>query len=640
MCGICGYVGPIVPGLLARMAQRIRHRGPDAEGVLEHESIHLASRRLRVVDVEGGDQPIFNEDRSIGVVFNGELYNHRALRAELEREGHVFSTRSDTEVLVHLYEQDGVGFPRRLNGMFAFALYDYGRRRLLLGRDQIGIKPLLLWQSGERLAFASEAKSLLCHPDISPELDPEALHLLLNVRFVPGPRTMFRGIRQLPPGHLLILERGAPTLQKYHDLQPSSSSPMPPEEAAERFFAVLEDAVDRQLVADVPVGIYLSGGLDSSAIVAAAAEHRRKTGDQARLSTFALGFNESTDELDDASLVARKFATDHHQLRVSARPLLELPHAVWHTEQPKVNAVQGFVLARFARERVTVALSGLGGDELFLGYDIYRHLATVMEGGSARLARLGARPARAIASRLAGLGALRAENFRRAFELVGAAKDPLGAWLTLRNGWDHGSSRLAGRIYREEFRVRLGTSCKQAFAPYFDRPDLHAIEQIQMAELRSKLVDDFLLNEDRTSMASSLEVRVPLLDLEVVNFALSLPFSTRFEGERNKPVMKRALAPRLPPEILAKRKWGFTFNPHELWRASLRDHVAQELSPKYLAGQEIVRPEFVREILEARPSSLLRWHYFMVWQLLGLKLWTEIFVEGLEPEAIAERLGA
>jgi len=641
MCGICGYVGPEQGGLLRRMAERIRHRGPDAEGVIDHEEVHLASRRLRVVDIEGGDQPIFNEDRSVGIVFNGEIYNHLALRAELERGGHRFATRSDTEVLVHLYEQHGVEFARWLNGMFAFALYDFPRRRLILGRDQIGIKPLLLWQNGARLAFASEAKALLCHPEISPQLDESALHLLLNVRFVPGPRTLFRGIRQLPPGHLLIREGEEARIERYHRIDETSlGGSVADEDAAEKFLAVLEDAVERQLIADVPVGIYLSGGLDSSSLVAAAADGRRRRGDAGRLSTFALGFNEPTDELDDAALVARSFATDHHATRVASRPLVELPQVVWHTEQPKVNAIQGFALARYVRREVTVALSGLGGDELFLGYDIYRHLALLTRGPGAIASRLGRPAARLAARLLAGTGAPRFENVRRAFELGGAAGDPLGAWLTLRNGWDHGPRELAERIYQDGFRSRLEVDCRTAFAPLFDQPDRPLVEQIQLAELRGKMVDDFLFNEDRTSMASSLEVRVPLLDLEVVRFALGLPFAVRFEGGRRKVVMKRALAGLLPPQILRKRKWGFTFNPYELWRASLRRQVERELTPGVLDAQGVVRPEFVARILAARPSPLLRWHYFLLWQLLALKVWHEVFIDGRAPESIAERLAA
>ena len=636
MCGICGYTGQETSGLLRRMTDAIRHRGPDAEGFLETDEVHLGCRRLRILDLAGGDQPIYNEDRTVGVVYNGEVYNFQELRRDLEARGHRFSTRTDTEVIVHLYEEDGIDFARHLEGMFAFALWDAPRRRLVVARDPVGIKPLVYHWDGRRLVFGSEVKSLLLHPAVSAELDADALHQLLNVRFVPAALTLFRDVLQLAPGHCLVLEDGRLETRRYHSWELRPDTALTREAAAEEFLAVLARVVDRQMVADVPVGIFLSGGLDSSSLVAGA----RRAGHGSGLSTFTLGFNEPTDELDDAALVARHFDTDHHPTNLSADPLALFPRIVYHAEMPKVNAAQGYYLSRFARQQVTVALSGMGGDELFLGYDIYRYLwpgRVLVDSPLAPLLARGRplfdRAARGF-DRLAGP---RGENPRRIIELIAASADPLRYYLTLRNGWDLGCS-TASKLYTDSWHRQSTASTRDAFSPYFDRPDLGLVEQIQWAEFRAKMVDDFLLNEDRMSMASSLELRVPLLDPEMVRLAFRLPLDIKFEGRRTKPVMKRALAPILPAEILRKKKWGFTFNPYEQFRKDLRDLCERELDQRFIENQGIFRYGFIRAVLEARPSPLLRWHYFMLWQILGLKFWHEMFLEGRSFENIEERI--
>ena len=637
MCGICGYTGSEVDGLLGRMTEVIRHRGPDADGQWHGAGMHLGSRRLRVVDLAGGDQPIFDEDRSLVVVFNGEIYNHAPLRHELEAAGHRFATRSDTEVIVHLYEQYGLDCASHLNGMFAFALWDTRRRRLLLARDPVGIKPLLYAWNGRELIFGSEAKSVLLHPSLRPELDRKALHDLLNVRFVPGPRTLFRGIRQLPAGHLLVVEQGRPPQERrYHEWRLRADREISPGEAAEGFLEILSRAMERQMVADVPLGLYLSGGLDSSALLAAASAKRQASG----ISTFTLGLGEPTDETADAAIVARHFGSDHRQTTISARPLELLPRIIYHAEMPKVNAPQGYYLSRFAREHVTVALSGLGGDELFFGYELYRYLwpgRLLVDSPLAGILGRLSPPVDALAQAFDRAAGLRAENSRRALELAASGGDALRYYATLRNGWDLGRA-TAEKLYAEDWRRGLEHTTRESLAPLFDRPDLALAEQVQWAELRGKMVDDFLLNEDRMSMACSLEVRVPLLDLEMVDFALSLPFRVKHEGRRLKPVMKKALRPLLPASILGKRKWGFTFDPYEQFRKDLRPLAEQELSEAFLREQGIFDPLFVRKILDHPPTRKLHWHYFMLWQILGFKIWQEIFLEGRDWREIEARL--
>ncbi|MFW6012401.1 MAG: asparagine synthase (glutamine-hydrolyzing) [bacterium] len=640
MCGICGYTGPELPGVLDRMTEAIRHRGPDAQGMLARDGIHLGCCRLRVMDVEGGDQPIYNEDGSIGLVYNGELYNHRELREELRAAGHRFRTRTDTEVIVHLYEELGFRAVEQLEGMFAFALYDAPRRRLVLARDPVGIKPLVYRWDGHRLIFGSEVKALLAHPEVTARLDADALHLLLNVRFAPSPWTLFEGVHQLPPGHLLVLEeRGSePRLEPYHRWSFPGDRRLSMDEAAHGFLAALERAVERQLVADVPVGVFLSGGLDSSAVLAGASLRGRARD----LETFCLGFGEPTDELEDAARVAAHFGTTHRETTLSPRPLGLYPRIVHHAEAPKVNAPQGYYVSSFAARHVTVALSGLGGDELFLGYDVYRYLwpgKLLVDGPAARLASWLRPSLDSLAGAVHALGRPETEVPRRTLELAASAGDPLRYWATLRNAWDLGPERLARELYTPEWQRRVAVTTREAFAPFFDRPDLPLVEQVQWAEFRSKMVDDFLANEDRMSMASSLEVRVPLLDRAVVEHAFSLPLHAKFRRGTRKAVMRRALSPLLPPETLRKRKWGFTFDPFEQVRKDLGELCRRELTPDFLSAQGIFRPEFVQGILDRPPSRRLRWHYFMLWQILGLKLWQEIFLEGTPWHRIEERMG-
>ncbi|MDA8019980.1 MAG: asparagine synthase (glutamine-hydrolyzing) [Thermoanaerobaculia bacterium] len=637
MCGICGYTGPERHGLLDRMMDAIVHRGPDSAGRFDSESIHLGNRRLKILDLHDGDQPIFNEDRSLALVYNGEIYNYVTLREELEARGHVFRTETDTEVIVHLYEDEGPACAARLNGMFAFALWDERRNRLVVARDPVGIKPLLYWWNGSELVFGSEAKSLLHHPSVSPKLDRAALHDLLNIRFVPHPRTLFRGIRQLAPGHLLIAEGdGSLRVESYHQWQFPGLAALDLDEAASGFLEHLTAATERQMVADVPLGLYLSGGLDSSSILAAACRSRPASS----LKTYTLGFDEPTDENSEAALIAAHFGSDHHEHTLQARPLDLFPRVVYHAEMPKVNATQGYYLSRFARQNVAVALSGLGGDELFYGYELYRYLwpgRFLIDGPLSGAARLVAPVADLLARGLDRLGGLEAENPRRAVELAACGEDPLRYYLTLRNGWDLGAAG-APKIYDSEWQRSLEHSTRDSFEPFFDREDLPFPEQVQWAEFRAKMVDDFLFNEDRMSMANSLEVRVPMLDLEVVRFAFSLPFRIKHRNRQLKPVMKRALEPLLPESILTKRKWGFTFDPYEQYRKDLRDLCLRELTPEFLRQQGIFRAEFVRDVLTHRPTRKLHWHYFMLWQILGLKYWQELFLEGKSWEELEERV--
>ncbi len=634
MCGICGYLGTGDPDLLRSMTRRIEHRGPDAEGFFGEGPVGLGHRRLSIIDVDGGDQPIFNEDRSVLVVFNGEIYNFRELRKELRQAGHIFRSRTDTEVLVHLYEQHGDSFPKRLNGIFAFALWDRKRQRLLLVRDPLGVKPLYYTRVQGTLLFASEVKSLLAHPGLMPRRDDVALHHLLNLRFVPAPRTLFQDVFKLPQGQMLIADSSSQRLESYWTWGDADTAGPPAGDVLEGVRHHFDAAVDRQLVSDVPLGAYLSGGLDSSAIVESAS--RRVPG---RLATFSLGFGEPTDELFDARIVADRFDTDHHEMTLDPSPLSIYPEVLWHLEEPKVNSPQGYYLARFAREHVKVALSGLGGDELFVGYDVHAYLR-MFHALSQMMPRAIHGALNPVARGLSQIGqalfGLRFENMRRGLSVLSDLDRGGRCYAVLRNGWDE-SAAFMNRVYHPRFLGANPPALSDLLEPYFPQ-GRDWVDSALRCELNLKMIDDFLHNEDKVSSAHGLEVRVPFLDLEFVRWIRSVPLSVRFPEGRRKDLLKLALAGRVPEAILQKRKWGFTFNPYHQFRKDLAGLVKAELTRDVVEHLGVLRWDFVQAVLNHPPSPLLRWHYFMLWLMLGLRFWEEIFLQGVPHQDVTARI--
>jgi asparagine synthase (glutamine-hydrolysing) len=623
MCGIAGTIGFGDAELVRAMTETIAHRGPDGDGFFVEDGVCLGNRRLAILDVPGGAQPMSNEDGSVVVVYNGETYNYPELRDHVLRRGHRLHTTCDTELLPHLYEEEGIGFAARLNGIFAFALYDRARRKLFLVRDPIGVKPLVHSQVGERLAFASEAKAVLASGLVAPELDETSLHLTMNVRYVPGERTFFKGIRRLPPGHVLEVADGKARQYPYAgvDWEPDENPSLA--DWTEGIRHHLQQAVTRQLLSDVPVGVSLSGGIDSSTIVAML--RRAGTG---TIKTFSLGFDEPTDELDDARFVADTFGTDHHEVVLHEPALKHLPEAIRHTEEPKVNSLQLYLLHRFIGEHVTVALSGLGGDELFAGYDIYGYLARTerLRQGRAASALRGLAPVLDGAGRRGeALGQPQLDLAVRQLEWVASTGDPARHYLLLRNAWDF-NAPLLRRVYTPDFLERLAIRTRGEFDDLFTG-DGSVTGQVLRAEFTTKMVNDLLHNEDTMSMAHSVESRVPFLDLELVRFVARIPDHLRF-GAGMKGVLKHALRGILPDRVLDKRKWGFTFDPVEQYDKDLGTMARDLLTPARLAESGVFNPEFVRRVLAARPTPRLRWHYFMIWQMVGVELWRDIFTKG------------
>jgi asparagine synthase (glutamine-hydrolysing) len=622
VCGIAGTVGFGDGGVIRAMTDAVAHRGPDGEGFHLGEGICLGNRRLAILDIEDGQQPMSNEDGSVVVVYNGEIYNYPELRDRVLARGHRLATRCDTELLPHLYEDEGIGFASRLNGIFAFALYDRSRQKLFLVRDPLGVKPLVYAVRGRRLAFGSEAKAILASGLVDAELDEAGLHLTMNLRYIPGERTLFRGIRRLPPSHVLEFEDGEPRLSSYTSFDWTPDETLSEEDWIEGIRAHYQSAVKRQLQSDVAVGVSLSGGIDSSSIVA-----MLRRSESGPITTFTLGFDEPNDELADARRVARTFETDHHETVLHEPALAYLRDAIRHTEEPKVNSLQLYLLHRFIGEHVKVVLSGLGGDELFAGYDFYGYLARTakLRSGAVGAGFRAISPALDwTARRGAAFGRPQLDLFVRRLEWLASVDDGARNYLLLKNAWDFNDALLR-RVYTPEFLDRLGTTTREGFDRFFDG-DGQPEAQAMRAEFSTKMVSDLLHNEDTMSMAHSVESRVPLLDLELVRFAARIPDEIRFQGGL-KGLLKKSLAGVLPDEVLTKKKWGFTFDPVEQYRKDLRSMALDVLTPDRLRASGVFNTDFVQRVLQAKPHPRLRWHYFLLWQMIGVELWREIFVE-------------
>ena len=613
MCGIAGIAsgsGTADPERLRAMSATLVHRGPDADGALVDGPVALASRRLSIIDLETGDQPIANEDGTVHVIQNGEIYNYRELRAELERAGHRFATQSDTEVLVHLYEQHGDGFAERLRGMFAIAVWDARRRRLVLARDAFGIKPLYYRADGADLLFASELRALP-----RGDLDPEALQAFLAFNSVPGPLSIFAGTRKLPPGHLLVWEGGKVELSRFARPAPADAADVRREdedELAEELRARLRDSVRAHLIADVPVGVLLSGGVDSGLLAALAAQESAEA-----VHTFSIGFEESSfDELEDARSVAAQYATDHREVVLRPDAALLLPALAEAFDEPFADssALPTYLVSELAASHVKVALSGEGGDELFGGY--YTYAADLLALRVGRLAPL----ARPVVERLPSSSRKASFDYKAKRFVRGATLPP----LERHHAWKE--------IFSPELRAELtgrtpnGDPVDLLRARFAETEGAELLARLQDVDLGTYLVDDLLVKTDRASMAHSLEARVPYLDPLVAGLAQALPTRLKVSGLRKKRLLRKAAAPLLPRRIVYGRKRGFSI-PAAAWlRGELEPFARDVLSPNTLRRQGYFRPEPVTRLIDrhvAGEEDLSR----QLWGLLAFTLWHERHVE-------------
>src|SRR4051812_5601717 len=604
------------------MSGTLVHRGPDSFGEFSDGDVALAARRLSIIDLETGDQPIANEDGTVHVVQNGEIYNYRELRHELERAGHRFRTHGDTEVLLHLYEEHGEGFAERLRGMFAVAIWDAPRRRLVLARDRFGIKPLYYRAVDNELAFASEVRALP-----RGEIDLDALEAFLAFNAIPAPLSIFRETRKLPAGHLLVWEDGAVRLERFARPHPLEEREDDQAELVEELRSRLRDSVRAHLVSDVPVGVLLSGGVDSALLAALAAGESAEP-----LRTFSIGFEErSFDELADARLVAERYGTQHRELVLRPDAALLLPALAEAFDEPFADssALPTYLVSELAAADVKVALSGEGGDELFGGYYTYAaDLLAERVGGLARLAR-------PVVERLPSSTAKASFDYR-AKRFVRAAHLPP---LERHHGWKE--------IFSPDLRAEL-TGRRSDFDPvdvlrarYAETAGADQLARLQDVDLGVYLVDDLLVKTDRASMAHSLEARVPYLDTVVTNLALALPARHKVRGLAKKVLLRKAAAPLLPREIVHGKKRGFSI-PAAAWlRGELEPFARETLSAGALERQGFFEPHVVHRLLDDHVGGRED-RSRQLWGLLAFTLWHERHVERTPgtarvPELLAER---
>jgi asparagine synthase (glutamine-hydrolysing) len=625
MCGICGVYSygrgePVGGDLLGSMLTSIRHRGPDEEGMYFDEGVGLGSRRLSIIDLSGGTQPIYNEDRSIVVVFNGEIYNYRELRSGLERRGHTLTTSSDTEVIVHLYEEAGDDCVQQLRGMFAFALWDTRKKRLLLVRDRLGIKPLYYANHGGRLVFGSEIKALLRHPAIDARPSAEALGHFLSLKYVPAPQTMFDGIHALPPGRLLVCDEQGPKVRSYWHLQFAGRSNGHRSEASyeEQLVSLLHESVKLHLVSDVPFGAFLSGGIDSSTIVALMSELLNTP-----VKTFSVGFDGDGarfSELPYARLVAERYGTDHHEIVIRGQDLVN--HAekiVWHLDQPIADpaTLANYMVSELARRHVKMVLTGEGGDELFAGYA--RHAGDKLSPLFSPL------PAAVKAAALAL--AFRLPRLHRPKLALHALCQP-DETSRLVNWFPLFSPDMKSALLTDDFKARVnGSSAARVFADCLARTDAtDPLSRMLFLDTSLWLPDDLLARGDKTSMAASIEARVPLLDHKLVEFAASVPARLKVKGLARKYLLKKAARAWLPPQVVTRKKQGFPV-PLSLWfRQEARSFVRDVLSPDAVRRRGIFSPRYVQTMIERNERGEVDGGAWL-WALVNVELWYRLFID-------------
>jgi asparagine synthase (glutamine-hydrolysing) len=616
MCGIAGIVDvtgrPVDGALLRSMTAVIGHRGPDGDGIVCRGSAGLGHRRLAIIDLVTGDQPMVSDDGLIRITFNGEIYNFRELRRDLEARGAKFRTESDTEVILRAYEAHGPECVQRLRGMFAFAILDERARRLVLARDRAGIKPLVYAWDGRRLLFASEIKAILEDPSVRRDLDLDALGEYLTFHYVPAPRTIFTAVRKLPPASTLVLslDGGEPVVSRYWSLRFVPDVTVTEREWVERLRAELTDAVRCHMISDVPIGAFLSGGMDSSTVVALMAQ-----ASGAPIRTFSIGFDEADfDELRFARQVATRYGTDHYELVVKPNALEVLPKLAWHFDEPFADssAIPTYYVSKITREHVTVALSGDGGDENFAGYRRYARALALHERFDRGAGRL-TRPLLKLASELLPVGApgqalagmLGAGPLERYFRLVTYQRRE-----TLR------------RLLSDDVAARVGSASSPAlFARLASEGDTaDYVSTLQHIDLATYLPGDILAKVDAMSMAVSLESRVPLLDHRLMEFLATVPSTFKLRNGSGKYLLQRAMAQDLPGEILTRRKMGFGVPLGAWFRRELRDMARDVLLGSQARERGLFRPSEVESLLATHDSGR-RDCSARLWSLICFELW-------------------
>jgi asparagine synthase (glutamine-hydrolysing) len=623
MCGICGKLNfdpnnPVSSDLVKRMADTIYHRGPDDEGFYFSGQIGLGFRRLSIIDLNSGHQPIANEDETVWIVFNGEIYNYEELRTYLLGRGHVFRTRTDTEVIIHLYEEFGPACVERLRGMFGFAIWDERNQTLMLARDRVGIKPLYYAIENDCVVFGSEIKAILADPGISAEVRPEIIDRFLTFYYVPGEDTLFKSVLKLQPGHYMTVQHGKIETHQYWDLQfnPIHRSDA---EAERELVELLDECVRMHMIADVPVGILLSGGLDSTAMLSFASERTSHT-----LGSFTLGFNNDgiPDERPYARIAAQRYGTDHHEMTISAADFENfLPKYAWYMEEPvcEAPAIALYYVTKMAREYVKVLISGEGGDEAFAGYQKYRSFLWLE-----RVKRMLGPMRSPVASAGASLSHLvNSQKLAKYVPLLNRRLDEY--YYGGSSGPDSFFNTNMGSLYSPDFAIvsnkKFATRPLEALMR--NSRELGVVNRMLYIDTKSNLPDDLLLKADKMTMANSIELRVPFLDHKFLEFAASLPEHDKVRRFTTKYIAKKALSNRIPDEILKRRKAGFPV-PFGSWmRNELKGYVQEVLLDRTTTQRGYFNKAHIEGLLKANSESGS--YSKEILSLLTLELWHRAF---------------
>lgn len=632
MCGICGKIyfdrsEKVDISLIDRMTSVLKHRGPDDRGIHVEGHVGLGHQRLSIIDLSAaGHQPMPNEDSSIWIVFNGEIYNFEELRQELQASGHVFRSHSDTEVIIHLYEEEAADCVHRLRGMFAFAIWDNNKQQLFIARDRAGKKPLVYAVTDKAFLFASEIKSLLNDTSVDTQVNPEAIHHYLTYQYVPGPLTIFRGIKKLPPAHTLVLRDGQATIKQYWNLSYAGKTTISSlSDCTEKFLDVFRDAVKIRLRSDVPLGAFLSGGIDSSATVAVMSGLLNQP-----VKTFSIGFEDSDfNELQYAKKIARLYQTDHTEFVVKPDALKILPKIIWHYDEPYADpsAIPTYYVSKLTSEHVTVALNGDGGDESFAGYE--RYVANRLAACYAKIPFFIREKFIKKAANLLPYREYRWSISRRLKRFInGVTEEPASRyvqWLCCFN------NDMKENLYSQSFKQTVAAVDSVSLtADMYNRSDAdNLLEKTLFADVMLYLPYDLLVKVDIASMANSLEARSPFLDHKLMEFAASLPADLKLRGIQTKYILKKAFKPLLPKEILYRKKMGFGVPLHRWFRQELKTVAYEILLDKRTTSRGYFKKDAVRLLLDEH-VALRADHSYRIWALLYLELWHRMFIDKSE----------
>ena len=631
MCGICGYVGFNNPNLLKRMCKVIAHRGPDDSGIFLDDNIGLGNRRLSIIDVASGHQPIHNEDESTWITYNGEIYNFLELRYELEKRGHKFYTNSDTEVIVHLYEEFGESCVKKLRGMFAFAIWNSNKKKLFLARDRLGIKPIYYTIVNGKFLFASEIKSILQFSEVERKVNYKDLHNYLTFRYVPGEGTMFVGIKKLLPGHTLTLEAGKITIKKYWDLDIQNIENKSENYYSETLFKLLKESIKMRLITEVPLGAYLSGGIDSSCVVGLMSTLVKEP-----VKTFSVGFeSELADELNYARVIAEHFGTDHREFIVESRTAKLLPKIIWYMDEPNADpaAIPIYLLSELTKKYATVVLVGEGGDEMFAGYQQYKFMLIGKQYEPIFSGVFGKRfvpwlirkvPYTFLDKFFEYTSALGEEGINRAIKFISTLNDEPEAYLKI-------ISIFTDEEKEDLYSDKLMNSTKltppdRIIKPYLSCRNFPLLSRMQLTDIKTWLTH-LLMKEDKMTMAKSIEGRVPFLDHQFVEFCNTIPPNLKLRGMKDKYILRKTMS-RLIPRTIMKRKKHQFFVPIDTWfEGELGEIFNQVFSESEVKKRKYLKYDYIKRIIKHHKRSKL-YYSRQIWTLLIFEFWRKIFIEG------------